>query len=161
MPETVQFIDNLATIHFAGRQTDGRFGLVEMLGRPGDQPPLHVHHDEDEGFHVVDGELTIWAGDEAPRVLGPGESLVAPRAVPHTYRVTSDATARWFVTSTPARFATFVAAFGQPTDATELWAQPAGPPDLERLVPIAAANGIEILGPPGMLPSALADVAAG
>ena len=160
MPAALQFIDNLATIHIPAEQTDGMFGLVELLGRPGDQPPLHVHHDEDEGFHVVSGELTLWAGDAAPVVIGPGECLVAPRGIPHTYRVTSSEHARWFASSTPARFTRFVAAFGEPTEATELPAQPAGPPDLERLVALAAEQGIEILGPPGMLPADL-HVAAG
>jgi hypothetical protein len=63
-----------------------------------------------------------------------------PRGVPHTYRV-GDAGARWLVTSSPAGFERFVAAVS--ASAT------ADPAELARL---AADHGIEILGPPGMLP---------
>jgi len=161
VPTTLQFIDNLVTIHVAPEDTEGAFGLLEMHARSGDQPPLHVHHEDDEGFHVVEGELALWIGDaDEPLVLGAGRSAVAPRGIPHTYRVTSEDGARWFVSATPARFVSFVAEYGEPTDATELWAEQAPPPDGARLTATAAEHGIEILGPPGMLPRDLAAAAA-
>ena len=27
-------------------------------------PPLHIHDTHDEAFYIVDGELTMWVGDE-------------------------------------------------------------------------------------------------
>lgn len=160
MSTTLQFIDNLVTVHVAPEDTDGAFGLAEVLARPGDQPPLHVHRAEDEGFHVVEGEVTLWIGDRPPLVVPAGHAAIAPRGIPHTYRVTSEANARFFVTATPASFVRFVLAFGTPTDAADLWDEPAGPPDAERLGRMAAAEGIDIIGPPGMLPSDLAAAVA-
>jgi hypothetical protein len=102
-------------------------------------PPLHVHHAHDEGFYLLEGELTLYTPGEQVD-LAAGEFVLAPRGVPHTYRV-GEAPARWLVTSSPAGFERFVAAVS--ASAT------ADPAELGRL---AAEHGIEILGPPGMLP---------
>jgi quercetin dioxygenase-like cupin family protein len=151
--EAIWFIANLAEIV----HSDPRLDLVRMHAAPGDMPPLHVHADEDEGFYVLEGELTLWVGDAEPVVLGPGEFALAPRGVPHTYRVTGNATAVVLVTANG--FAAFVRAAGVPAERRELPVL-AGPPDAERLARIAADHGITVLGPPGMLPSAAAAAAA-
>ena len=49
-------------------------------------------------------------GDEQ-HVLRAGESILAPRGVPHTVRA-GDRGGRWLVTSTPAGFEAFVRAVG-------------------------------------------------
>ena len=102
-------------------------------------PPLHVHHAEDEGFFVVDGEVTLYLPGQQIE-CGPGDFVLAPRGIPHSYRV-GDRTARWLVLSTPAGFERFVAAVAAVDDA-----------DPAALGAVAAAHDIEILGPPGMLP---------
>ena len=122
----------------------------------GHQPPPHVHHREDEAFYVLEGELTLHTGDDTV-TLRPGAFCNALRGVPHTFRVTSGAPARWLVVSSPAGFDAFVAEFGVPAAAKELPVLD-GAPDVERLVAVAARHGIEILGPPGLLPR---DVVAG
>ena len=143
------FIDGLARIHVSGEETDGRYTLVEILVPEGDMPPLHVHHEEDEVFHVLDGEVTLFLpGEEVS--LGAGETFRAPQGVPHTYRVESP-TARWVVFCAPARFDAFVRAVSEPATGEEL--PPRGRPfDPERLSAEAARLGIELLGPPGTLP---------
>lgn len=65
--------------------------------------------------------------------------------MPHTVRVDEDA--RWLITSTPAGFEAFVRAIGT--------SEPAELPSPEELTRVAARCGIEILGPPGMLPAEL------
>lgn len=138
------FLRNRVHIHISGLQTDGAFALLESTGPAGDHTPLHVHHLDDEGFYVLDGQLTLWAGDDK-HVLRAGESVLAPRGVPHTLRVDSDA--RWLVTSAPAGFEAFVRAVGTPA--------PGPLPSLDELARTAAQHAIEILGPPGMLPTEL------
>jgi quercetin dioxygenase-like cupin family protein len=144
------FLRNRVRIHISGLQTDGALALLESTGPAGDHTPLHVHHLDDEGFYVLDGQLTLWAGDDE-HVLRAGESILAPRGVPHTLRVDEDA--RWLVTSTPAGFEAFVRAMASPTP-------PSAPPAPDELARVAAQHGIEILGPPGMLPSELPTRAA-
>jgi hypothetical protein len=64
-----------------------------------------------------------------------------------------DGDARWQVTSTPAGFEAFVRAVGS--------TEPQAPlPSPEELARVASQHGIEILGPPGMLPAQLQDRAA-
>jgi quercetin dioxygenase-like cupin family protein len=120
--------------------TGGRYGLIDMIEVPaGDMPPLHVHHAHDEGFLLLEGELTLFLPGRAV-VLAPGEYVLAPRGVPHAYRV-GDRPARFLVLSTPGGFEDFV------RDVSEL--DELSP---EVLSSAAAARDIEILGPPGMLP---------
>jgi quercetin dioxygenase-like cupin family protein len=152
--DSYRFLDALVRVHVRGEDTDGRYGAVEYVAPAGHQPPPHVHRDDDEGFYVVEGELTVYVGEDRT-VLGAGEFLNAPRGVPHTVRVTSPGGARVLVTSAPARFDAFVRELGEPTESDALPVLD-GPPDVERLIAVAAGHGIEILGPPGMLPAQLA-----
>jgi quercetin dioxygenase-like cupin family protein len=143
------FIDGLAQIHVSGEETDGRYCVLEILSPEGDMPPLHVHHEEDEVFHLLDGRVTLFLpGTEV--LLRPGETFRAPQGIPHTYRVESP-TARWVVFCAPARFDGFVRAVSESAAVEEL--PPRGRPvDPERLAAEAARQGIELLGPPGALP---------
>ena len=134
------------------------FSLVRMHAPAGDQPPLHVHEHEDEGFYVLLGSLTVWVGDAAPVTLSPGEFALAPHGVPHTYRV-GDADGVFLVTSAPGTFVGFVREVGRPALRPELPVLD-GPPDVARLARIATDHGITLLGPPGTLPSDLVAAAA-
>jgi quercetin dioxygenase-like cupin family protein len=142
------FIQNLAVAKVRGEETGDAWSMIEITGPQGDMPPLHIHHLEDEAFYVLEGELTLFVGDREIR-LGAGECAVAPRGIPHVYRVDSEQ-ARWLGIASPT-FERFVAEAGVPADAMTL---PPSPPAVnpERLTEMAAAYGIEILGPPGTLP---------
>jgi quercetin dioxygenase-like cupin family protein len=102
------FIDGLVHIHVSGEETEGRYALLESHVPQGDMPPLHVHHEEDEVFHVLDGEVTLFLPGEQVS-LSTGETLRAPRGIPHTYRVESPG-AQLLVFCAPARFDGFVRA---------------------------------------------------
>ena len=143
------FIDDLVHIHVDAEASGGRLALIEQRGRRGDMPPLHVHHDDDETFFVIDGELSLFVGGEQ-LIAGPGQSVLAPRELPHAYRVESEE-ARWLVITTPAGFESFVREVADPAPAEEL--PPRGRPvDPAALARAAGKVGIEILGPPGALP---------
>jgi mannose-6-phosphate isomerase-like protein (cupin superfamily) len=149
-PQPVWFIDNLAYVHQDGGSTRGAYGVVELLGRRGDMAPLHVHRRDDECFFVLEGELELFVGEEHLQ-LGAGRSAVAPRDMPHTYRITS-ATARWLTITSPAGFERFILAAGIAATRAEIPA-PGQPVDPAELAAKAAEHGIEILGPPGALPA--------
>ncbi len=143
------FMGSLAIIRAASEQTGGSYCLLELHGTRGDMPPLHVHDRDDEAFYVIEGELRIHVGADT-LCLGPGGCAVAPRGVPHTYMVESDR-ARWLVGSC-AGFDRYVRELGHP-----LWepGAPLGaePPPIERILEVSLNHGIEILGPPGTMPS--------
>jgi uncharacterized cupin superfamily protein len=112
-------------------------------------PPLHVHHDEDETFCVVDGRLTLLTAEGSVE-LGVGEAAFAPRGVPHVYRVESER-ARWLVTTTGGGFAAFVEETSTPAE-NDGFAAPEHMASPDVLAAAAGRRGIELLGPPGMLP---------
>jgi quercetin dioxygenase-like cupin family protein len=88
------FLHNLAVIHTRSDQTNGSYALVELTGAPGDTPPLHVHHHDDQGFYVLDGALRLHAERRPVVRLQAGEFAVTPRGVPHMYVVESEKPAR-------------------------------------------------------------------
>ena len=76
----LEFLANEVVLHVPGAATGGTYCLAEFEGPRGDMPPAE---------------------------LAAGDSLVAPRGTPHTYRVESDR-ARWLVVCSPAGFDDFV-----------------------------------------------------
>jgi quercetin dioxygenase-like cupin family protein len=55
-----------------------------LTHQAGDQAPPHVHHEGDEGFCVLRGNLEVLVGDER-RILSAGEHLVVPAGTTHTF----------------------------------------------------------------------------
>jgi quercetin dioxygenase-like cupin family protein len=84
-------------------QRGGEVAVIEIGASPERTgPPLH-HHDFDEAFYVLEGELTFRLGDEL-FTRGAGELAFAPRGVDHTYANLSGANARALIVCTPAGF---------------------------------------------------------
>jgi mannose-6-phosphate isomerase-like protein (cupin superfamily) len=134
------FLGSRCRILATSDSTGDTYGLVDMIEVPaGDMPPLHVHHTHDEGFLLLEGEVALLLPDREV-TLRPGEFVLAPRGVPHTYRV-GEVPARWLNVSTPAGFEQFVVDAAALDELTP-----------ETLGAAAAARGIEILGPPGTMP---------
>ena len=133
------------TVKAGGGETGHAFAQLENFDPRGTATPLHVHHNEDETFYVVEGEVTVIVGGE--RIdLRPGDYLFAPRDVPHTTIVTSES-ARYITTVSPAGLEELFVELGVPvTDA----GQPveAVLPPMPEVVRRFAAYGVEILGPP-------------
>jgi quercetin dioxygenase-like cupin family protein len=90
-------------ILLATEQTADAVGIVEITVPAGwDGPPLH-HHDFDESFYVLDGELTFQLG-ETLRTRNPGELVFAPRGAAHTLANLSERPARYLLVCTPGQF---------------------------------------------------------
>jgi mannose-6-phosphate isomerase-like protein (cupin superfamily) len=71
-------------------------------GTDGDRPiaPLHVHHEDDEAWYVLEGRLGFRLGDEE-RIVGTGEGIVAPRGIPHSFWNAHGAPTRYLLVVTP------------------------------------------------------------
>jgi quercetin dioxygenase-like cupin family protein len=77
-------------------------GVTEVVIHPGEEPPLHVHKNEDEWFYLLEGEMTFHVGRES--YPGTAHTFVSfPRGIPHTFTVESPA-ARFIVINTPGGF---------------------------------------------------------
>ncbi|HXY17355.1 MAG TPA: cupin domain-containing protein [Gaiellaceae bacterium] len=142
------FFDTLVDIPVSCTAGDDGMSMVVSLGRRGDSPPYHIHHTEDELFHVLDGEIVLLVDGTTERARA-GQSLLAPKGVPHTYRILSEQ-ARWTVVTTHGDFERFVRAVSRPAETADL-PVPSGPPteEQEQLVTeLAEQHGIEFVGPP-------------
>ena len=139
----------LATIKATKEQTGGRYTLVEILAPDGYGSVLHVHHREDEGFWILEGELTFYVGDQTIKAR-PGSFLFGPKDVPHAFTVDSGPARLLFVLS-PAGMEGLISEMGEPARSLSIPPQPEEPPDeaeMGRMATIGARYGVEILGPP-------------
>src|ERR671916_2173750 len=140
----------LATIKATSEQTGGRYTLVEILAPDGYGSVLHVHHRDDEGFWIIEGELTFYVGDQTIKAR-PGSFLFGPKDVPHAFTVDSGPARLLFVLS-PAGFEGLIREMGEPARSLSIPPQPEEePPDeaeMERLAALGARYGAEQLGPP-------------
>jgi quercetin dioxygenase-like cupin family protein len=143
--ERLWFLGTLATIKVPGEASDGRFALIEFLFPHGASPPLHTHP-QDESYVVVDGQLTIQAGDERFE-LAAGGAAVVPMGVAHTFRVDSE-TARVLVLSTPAGLERLVRDGSVPATALTLPPAATPRPSPDELEAVFRAHGQVSLGPP-------------
>lgn len=106
---SVPTLDVLGTAHrilLDGRQTNGALAMVEVIGQPGDHLPLHVHHREEETFHLLEGGMEIICGGHKHE-LRAGDTFFAPRNIPHSPRFTGSGPGRVLVTFVPAGFERF------------------------------------------------------
>lgn len=144
------FLDELASAALDASERPGQTALVERSAPQGAMPPLHSR-DEAEAYRVLEGEVMFFIGDdEVP--AGPGDVVVAGSGAERTFRVDTE-DARWLVltrVTSLERFLDFNRAVTQP-----LSVPVSGWPSAEEeaaLTSIGAVNGIELLGPPGVLP---------
>ena len=149
--EAFWLLGMLQTIKISRADTAGQFGLIEIVVPAGIGSPWHVHPEEDEWFYVLDGDLTFYVGDTR-LALSPGSFGFGPKGVPHTFIGGAPNGARALVGFEPALFEGFLREVGTPAPARVLPPPHTGPPEIERLAPIAARNGFVILGPPGPPP---------
>ena len=142
--ESLWFLGTLATIRVDGESVGDRYSLIEFVFPKGASPPLHTHP-QDESYVVLDGRLTIQAGDERFE-LGPGGMALVPMGVPHTFRVDSDG-ARVLVLSTPAGLERLVRDGSVPATAATLPPPDTPRPAMNELIDIFHAHGQVNLGP--------------
>src|SRR3954452_17826992 len=143
--ERLWFLGTLAIIRVPGEAVGGRFALMEFLFPHHASPPLHTHP-QDESYFVLEGSLTVQAGDQRFE-LEPGHTAVVPMEVPHTFRVDSD-TARVLVLSTPAGIERMVRDGSVPATAPTLPPSDTPRPSPEELAAIFDAHGQVTVGPP-------------
>jgi mannose-6-phosphate isomerase-like protein (cupin superfamily) len=122
--------------------SDSGVAVVEWVSPPGGTAPLHVHHDLDDNFYLLDGELILWCDGRTFRA-GAGDFVVLPAGVPHSIFVEGGRPIRALLVHANDQFLDFVQEAGAPAD---------GPTERSSFDPQAMADtarrhGQEILGP--------------
>lgn len=145
LENTYRYGGGLISVLLTAEETGGLFSMWESIQRPGAEPPLHVHHNADETFVVLEGHMRFMVADEI--IDAPAGSVVfAPRGIPHTFRIQSEY-ARAITTCTPGGFEEWFQALGEPATSLELPAEmaPAGPPDVPKILALAAKLQVALI----------------
>lgn len=111
--------------------------LVEIAPHGG--PPLHVHHRQEETFHVLSGRFKVRSGAEE-HVLERGGFAFLPSGLPHAFVNLTDAPAEVIVVYTPGGGQHFYEELGPLTRD--------GDPDPAEVAACFERHGMTLLGPP-------------
>jgi len=102
------------TILLTGKNTAGRYCIIDMLVPPGGGPPPH-RHDFEEMFTLLEGEIEVTFRG-ARTVVRAGETANIPANAPHHFRNVSEKPARLLCLCSPAGMEEFFLALGIPVD---------------------------------------------
>src|SRR5258706_4293472 len=86
---TIAVVGDIYRFLATGDDTDGKYALWEAIVPPGGGPPPHVHSREEEGFYILDGEITFTI-DGKQVVATAGMFANMPVRVPHSLRDASN-----------------------------------------------------------------------
>jgi mannose-6-phosphate isomerase-like protein (cupin superfamily) len=143
---TLWVLGDLYEFKATGEDTGGKFALWETTTPPGNPgPPPHIHHNEDEVFYILDGELELTVEGHVS-VVGAGTFVNIPKGTLHTFRNAGTTPARFLGMVAPGGFEKFFEEVGEP--ARDPYSPPAGPPDVEKVMATAHKYGLEIPPPP-------------
>jgi mannose-6-phosphate isomerase-like protein (cupin superfamily) len=133
--ECTEFLGHTFRFTAGAADTNGAFSLIEIVQRRGGEPPVHVHHREDEGFYLLVGTTTFYVGAEQ-LVATAGSFVFLPRGVPHSFTVDEDGEVRVLQLCSPPGLEEFFRAWGS------------RPLDVEAMAEALAPYGVELVGPP-------------
>jgi quercetin dioxygenase-like cupin family protein len=89
-------------VKVATQDSGGTLFMTEQpIERRGSGPPKHYHEEQDEWFYCLAGEYVVEIGDQRFR-LGPGDSVLGPRRVPHAFVYDGAGPGRILIGFTPA-----------------------------------------------------------
>ena len=129
-----------------GEDTSGKYALFEAFVSPGGGPPPHVHSREEEGFYVLEGEITFFVDDQR-LVASAGMFANMPVGTPHSFKNESGKPARMLISVAPAGLETMFFEVGVPVPPGATTAAPPTQEEIERLLAAAPRYGIEITLP--------------
>jgi uncharacterized RmlC-like cupin family protein len=115
----------IGSVCLAGADTCGAYCLLDVALAPGMGVPRHLHTREDEVYFVLEGELEVIVGEEK-FVLKAGDTLMAPRNIPHALCNSGTIQNRYLLVFSPSGFEQFVTATAVP--APDNAAAPTEPP---------------------------------
>jgi quercetin dioxygenase-like cupin family protein len=136
----------LAEFKATAADTGGRMTIVEVTEHPGAEAPLHVHHRDDEGFWVLDGDVTFEVGGETIEASA-GDYVFAPRGIPHRFTV-GDRGCRMLFILVPGGIEDVIRATSEPAASRTLpppTDEEPTPEEIEGMKAVVKAHGYELL----------------
>jgi quercetin dioxygenase-like cupin family protein len=140
---TVAVVGDVYRFLATGEDTGGKYALWEAIVPPGGGPPPHVHSREEEGFYVLEGEITFTVNGE--RVVAAARTFAnMPVGTPHSFKNESGQPARMLISVAPAGLEQMFFEFGVPLPQGATTALPPTQEEIEKLLAVAPKYGIEI-----------------
>jgi quercetin dioxygenase-like cupin family protein len=140
---TVAVVGDAYRFLATGEETGGRYALWEAIVPPGGGPPPHVHTREEEGFYVLEGEITFTVNGERV-VATAGTFANMPVGTPHSFTNEGDRPARMLVSVAPAGLERMFFEVGVPLAEGATAAPPPTEEEIVKLLAVAPTYGIEI-----------------
>src|SRR3954453_14829111 len=82
---TIAVVGDVYRFLATSEDTDGKYAMWEAIVPPGGGPPPHVHSREEEGFYVLEGEITFQVGEERI-IASTGTFANMPIGTPHSFK---------------------------------------------------------------------------
>jgi quercetin dioxygenase-like cupin family protein len=143
MGRTVAVVGDVYRFLATGEDTNGTYALWEALVPPGGGSPPHVHRREEEGFYVLDGEITFTVNGERV-VATAGTFANMPVGTPHSFKNESSKPAKMLISVAPAGLERMFFEVGVPLVEGTTTALPPTEDEINRLLAVAPNYGIEI-----------------
>ena len=143
---TIAVVGDVYRFLATGEDTNGKYALWEAVVPPGGGPPPHVHSREEEGFYVLEGEITLVVGDQR-LTASAGMFANMPVGTPHSFKNESGKAARMLISVAPAGLEKMFFEVGVAVASAADVAPPPTPAEIERLLAAAPRYGVEILLP--------------
>src|SRR5215468_983800 len=133
---TVVVVGDVYRFLATGEDTSGNYALFEAFVSPGGGPPPHVHSREEEGFYVLEGEITFFVGDQR-LVASAGMFANVPVGTPHSFKNESGKPARMLISVAPAGLEKMFFEVGVPLPEGATTAAPPTTEEIDRLLAVA------------------------
>lgn len=140
---TIAVVGDVYRFLATGEETNGKYALLEAIVPPGGGPPPHVHSREEEGFYVLEGEITFTVNGERV-VATAGMFANMPVGTPHSFKNESNRPAKMLISVAPAGLEQMFFEVGVPLAEGATTALPPTKVEIEKLLAIAPKYGIEI-----------------
>lgn len=140
---TIAVVGDVYRFLATGENTNGKYAVWEAIVPPGGGPPPHVHSREEEGFYVLEGEITFTINGEKV-VATAGTFANMPVGTPHSFKNESGKPAKMLISVAPAGLEQMFFEVGVPLAEGATTAAPPTKDEIEKLLAVAPNYGIEI-----------------
>jgi quercetin dioxygenase-like cupin family protein len=140
---TIAVVGDVYRFLATGEETNGTYALFEAIVPPGGGPPPHVHSQEEEGFYILEGEITFTVGEKRI-VATAGMFANMPVGTPHSFKNESNRPAKMLISVAPAGLEQMFLEVGMPVAQGTTTALPPTKEEIEKLIAVAPKYGVEI-----------------
>lgn len=95
------YLGGLFKLKISAQDTDGAMCIFDTVRMQKGGPGMHVHYQQDEWFYVIEGDFIFQIGEDRFE-LGPGDSALGPRNIPHAFAKVNEGEGKLLIVFSPA-----------------------------------------------------------